>query len=115
MKTLILILLGLAYLLNYCVLLWLYPDVSNSQEEYYKFISSRNIVYEGMFFMFFVLVFLLSEGFMKSVACFFVIMTAGSLIDKAVFHMTEYLISDIILAIIAIAISVYVYFFRKAP
>lgn len=111
MKTLILILLGLAYVLKYPVLSRMYPNVSVDYDQYCAFQKAQNIWYEFMFFGFFIETFLLTNRntIMRSVACFFLILTGGSLIDKAIFDITQYLISDFVLIAIALAISIFIY------
>jgi len=108
MRLTILILLGLAYTLNSIVLGWVYPNVSTDYDQYVAFVSTRNILYEFMFGLFFLLVYLLSEKIMKSVACFFFVLTFGSIIDKSL-GITWYLRSDVLLIIISFILSGIVY------
>ena len=108
MRLTILILLGLAYTLNSIVLGWVYPNVSTDYDQYVSFVATRNIVYEFMFGFFFLLAYLLSKNLMKAVACFFFVLTFGSVIDKCL-GITWYLKSDIILVIISAIISAIVY------
>jgi peptidoglycan/LPS O-acetylase OafA/YrhL len=108
MRLTILILLGLAYTLNSIVLGWVYPNVSTDYDQYVAFVSTRNILYEFMFGLFFLLVYLLSEKIMKSVACFFFVLTFGSIIDKSL-GITWYLKSDVLLIIISFILSGIVY------
>ncbi len=61
-----------------------------------------------MFGLFFLLVYLLSEKIMKSVACFFFVLTFGSIIDKSL-GITWYLKSDVLLIIISFILSGIVY------
>jgi len=99
MRLTILILLGLAYTLNSIVLGWVYPNVSTDYDQYVAFVSTRNILYEFMFG---------SEKIMKSVACFFFVLTFGSIIDKSL-GITWYLKSDVLLIIISFILSGIVY------
>ncbi len=108
MRLTILILLGLAYTLNSIVLGWVYPNVSTDYDQYVAFVSTRNILYEFMFGLFFLLVYLLSEKIMKSVACFFFVLTFGSIIDKSL-GITWYLKSDVLLIIISFILSGIIY------
>lgn len=108
-KTILLILLGVMYLANSVVLTMIFPNVSTDYSEYIKFVSERNKVYEFMFTGFFLVSFLDSKRLPKSVSCFFMILTCGSFIDKTIFNITHYLFSDIILLIVALLISIYVY------
>jgi hypothetical protein len=105
MRLTILILLGLSYLLNSIVLGWVYPNVSTDYDQYIAFVAARNIVYEFMFGFFFLLVYLISEkGFTRTIACFFFILTFGSIVDKCL-GITWYLKSDGLLIMISAIIS----------
>ncbi len=109
LKTILLLLLGVTYLSNYKVLTLIYPNVSTDYYEYIAFVKERNKVYEFMFTGFFLVSFLDSKRLPKAVSCFFLILTCGSFIDKTIFNITDFLISDILLLIIAFLISIYVY------
>jgi hypothetical protein len=109
MKLSILILLGLAYILNSIVLKWAYPNVSTDYDQYVAFVATRNIVYEAMFAVFFLLTFLLSERILRATACFFMVLSSASVVDKCLFGITQYLKSDILLVVISMAISILVY------
>jgi hypothetical protein len=107
-RLLILILLGVAYTLNSIVLGWVYPNASTDYDQYLEFVASRNVVYEFMFGLFFLLAYMLSEKMMKAVSCFFFVLTLGSIVDKCL-GITWYLKSDIILIIFSLVISGIVY------
>lgn len=109
MKVAILILLGAAYIFNSIALAWAYPDASKTVEAYYSFVAARNVVYEWMFALFFMLSYLLSDKIMKAISCFFMVLAFSSVVDKCFFGITEYLKSDIILVIISSILSCYVY------
>jgi hypothetical protein len=109
MRIIILIGLGLAYAFNSVVLGMVYPNVSNDYDQYIAFIAARNIIYECMFAGFFLLSYLVSVKLMKAISCFFLVLSAGSVIDKGLFGITQYLKSDIILIIIALTLSFIVY------
>ena len=100
--------LGLSFVLNSVVLRFFYPNVSTDYDEFIKFVAARNIVYEFMFATFFLLSYLLSEKLMKSVACFFMILSFGSAIDK-VMGITWYLPSDVLLVVVSFLASIYLY------
>lgn len=104
MKLAILILLGLAFMLNSIVLGWVYPNVSTDYNQYIAYVATRNIVYEFMFGFFFLLVYLLSDRWTRTVACFFFILTFGSIVDKCL-GITWRLKSDGLLIIISAIIS----------
>jgi hypothetical protein len=112
MRLILLIGLGLAFLLNSVILTKIYPGVSTNWDEYIKFVSMRNNVYEVMFALFFWLTYLSSErgSVLRFIACALMILAAGSVIDKCFFGITTYLKSDILLIILSIVISTYGYF-----
>lgn len=111
MRLILLIILGLAFILNSVVLTRIYPNVSTDLDEYYKFVAMRNNVYEVMFALFFWLTYLSSErgSVLRFIACALMILAAGSVIDKCFFGITTYLKSDILLIILSIVISLYVF------
>ncbi len=111
MRMILLIGLGLAFLLNGVILTNIYPNVSTDWSEYIRFVAMRNNVYEVMFALLFWLTYLSSErrSVIRFIACALMILAAGSVIDKCFFGITTYLKSDIILIILSIVISTYVY------
>lgn len=110
MKLVLLILLGVAYLCNSFVLQLFYPNVSTDYYQYVEFVAVRNRIYEFMFAGFFGLTYLCSEyRLLKSIACFFMVLAVGSAVDKILFGVTSYLVSDIFLVLISILLSIIVY------
>lgn len=106
---LIILIIVMIYILNYPVLSRVFPDLETDYGQFLMFYRTRNILYELMFFWSFLLVYRVSERSIKAMATFGMVLTSGSLIDKAVFHISEYLMSDIILLIIALIASIKVY------
>lgn len=78
-------------------------------DQYVAFWKMRGILYEGMFFSIALLLFLSWKGIEKALACFMVIVTAGSVVDKTFFNLTGYVYGDIVLVILAIITSYIVY------
>ncbi len=105
----IIVLLGLAYLLNSPILQAVYPKVSEDYYQYVDFVATRAKVYECMFFLFFWLLYLQSVRTVKSLAAGMMIMTAGSVVDKLIFGFYGYLYTDYLLGAVAIIISIVVY------
>ena len=77
--------------------------------EFVKFYAERNIVYEIMFFLFCMIGFYNTRGWSKALLCFLGVMIAGSVIDKAIFKITYYIYTDIILFVIAVCASIIIY------
>ncbi len=95
------------WFLNSHVLLYFFPY--KTHEEYYVFISKSNIAYEVMILALTVAIYLQSRGIVKALSCFAMIIVTGSVIDKALFKITDYLWSDLVLVLIALALSGMVY------
>jgi hypothetical protein len=111
LKLIILILLGAAFILNSIVLDSIYPTAATDYNKYIDRDEVRHLVYEFMFAAFFWLVYSLSKSYLKWFACIFAILVTGSVIDKC-FGITDYLISDLFLIIVSIAISLYGFFWE---
>src|SRR6478736_1356877 len=101
------IVLIMLYFGNSIVFRYLY-DTSDCSE-FVKFYYERNIVYEIMFFIFCMIGFYNTKGLTKSFLCFLGVMIAGSVIDKAIFKITYYIYTDLILGVIAFCTSFIIY------
>jgi hypothetical protein len=110
MRLILVILLSAAFVLNLVILKWAYPTLETDAVVWEKFDNTRHLVYAFMFAGFFWLTFLLSgkATVIKAISCCFTFLAFGSAIDKC-FGIRTYLKSDILLIIISIAISVYVF------
>lgn len=107
MRTAVLIAFIILWFLNFAVLGKVYDTTVYA--EYISFWRTRGILYDGMFFSISLILFLSWKGIEKALACFMVIITAGSFIDKAIFKITDFLYGDIVLIILGIIVSVVVY------
>ena len=74
--------------------------------EYYKY---KNIIYEIQFLWLFIFARRNGDKLIKGIATFGAVMVGGSLIDKAIFNINDYLISDFILFLIAALAAIKVY------
>jgi hypothetical protein len=83
-------------------------DTTNC-DGFVQFYANRNIVYEIMFFLFCLVGFYNTKGVAKSLLCFLFVMIGGSIVDKALFKITYYVYTDIILGIIAFSTSYIIY------
>lgn len=81
----------------------------NSCAEQYKFWKVRVIIFESMFLLLAVVCFLSCRGLTKALSCFSVIIVAGSIVDKAVFKISDYVYGDIVLVVLGIIASYIVY------
>lgn len=108
MRYLVIILIA-GYLLNSPILKLVYPKVSEDYYQYIAFVSARNIFYEGMFLLFSLVIFRATHGITKSLITFLMVLVGGSFVDKAIFKITWYLYSDILLVGVAILTAYLVY------
>jgi len=106
--------LGLAFVLNSWILRLFYPGVEHNWQEYISFVKMRSKIYEIMFAGFFLIVAIISENdkIVKSVSTFFAILAISSVLDKITFNITRFLVTDIILMIIA-ATTVYFKVYKR--
>lgn len=80
-------------------LTYFFPRAGEEWEVWQKYYIAKDGTYDFMFALMSWIVFSLSEGKpgLKAVAAFALVMTAGSFIDKVVFNLNQYLVSDILL------------------
>ena len=78
-------------------------------DEYIKYYAERNIVYEIMFFLFCLVAVYSTRGISKALFCFLDVMIGGSVIDKALFKITYYIYTDLILIVIATCTAFIIY------
>lgn len=74
-----------------------------------KYYHIKDAVYDLMFFIASYLIYSMSTKLLKVLAAFAVVMTGGSVIDKVIFGINGYLVSDIALVAVAIGAGIYVY------
>lgn len=97
----------LLWFLNFAVLGKVYDTTVYA--EYISFWRTRGILYDGMFLAISMLLFLSWKGIEKALACFMVIITAGSFVDKAFFRIADYMYGDIVLIILGIIVAAIIY------
>lgn len=97
------ILLIITWFANSHVLLYLFPYTTH--EEYYAFIAKSNIAYEIMLLLAVAVAFFETKGMLKALATFIMILVFASVIDKAIFRITWYLWTDILLVVLALIAS----------
>lgn len=84
---------------------YFFPHARTNFDEWMKFFIVKDAIYDFMFFMMSLVVFWNVKGLTKSVMCFAVFMTGGSFIDKVIFNLNQYLLSDILLILMALFFS----------
>lgn len=106
----IMLLLVIIYIGNSPILQLVYPNVSSNYYSYVAFVKARYCAYEIMFFLFcMVIYFNTPHKLVKVITVFLWILVFGSVVDKCIFDISNYLITDIFLIIIALITSIYVY------
>jgi uncharacterized transporter YbjL len=75
----------------------------------YYFWVDREIVYKFMMLFLAGVCFMQGSGLVKAFSCFIVIIIVGDLVDKLVFGITDYVFGDLVLIIVGLIVSVYVY------
>lgn len=103
MVKIVLILLCLVWFLNFWFLSH-YFDTS-TQEGFASFWKWRSVLYDSTFFLVCLALFVNFIGLNRAIACFMVIVTAGSVFDKAVFSIAGYVFGDIILIGLGLTVS----------
>lgn len=98
-----------SFCLNAAVLRVLYPDASVDYDVWLGYRDTQIKVYEAMFALFFLNMFLLNKGLLRAMCCFTFIMASASFLDKMFFQKNMYLYSDIVIGTLAAYVSFLVY------
>ncbi len=102
----LLILLSLAFCLTEVTLTYFLPLARTDFEVWLQYFFAKDAVYDAMFFVFSMLLFWnLKEPLPRAISVFLVIVTGGSFIDKVIFDLNQYLLSDIVLIILGLIVS----------
>jgi hypothetical protein len=106
----LLIVLSLAFCWTEASLTYFLPLARTDFDVWLKYFMAKDAVYDAMFFLFSLVLFWnLNERVSKSVSVFLVIVTGGSFIDKVLFDINQYLLSDIVLISMGILLSINTY------
>ena len=98
-----------SFCLNAAVLRVLYPDADADYDVWLEYRDAQIKVYEAMFALFFLNMFLLNKGLLRAMCCFAFIMASASFLDKTFFQKNMYLYSDIVIGTLAAYVSFLVY------
>jgi hypothetical protein len=104
--------LALMFCLTEVTLTYYLPDAKTDFDVWLKYFMAKDACYDTMFFLFSLVVFWNAQGLAKAVACFLVIVTGGSFIDKVIFDLNQYLLSDVVLILMGLFLSIYFYLTR---
>lgn len=86
------------------------PEAKTDFDTWMHYFIIKDAIYDTMLFFMAFIVFCNVHSLVKALACFLVIMSGGSFIDKVVFGLNQYLYSDLILIVIAVSLSIHFYF-----
>lgn len=109
MKWVIGIILVILYVGNSPLLAKLYPNMSTDYDQFIQGYYLRNKIYEVMFCLFFLACMLDSKGFTRAVFAFGFVMCAASCFDKIILNVSQYLLTDILVVIVAFGAALYGY------
>jgi len=109
MKSVLGIILVIAYVGNSPLLGKLYPDQEGVYTQFIDAYYLRNKIYEAMFCLFFLACMLGSKGFTRAVFAFGFVMCAASCFDKIILNVSQYLLTDILVVIVAFGAAYYGY------
>lgn len=106
----VLIILVVAFYITELTLTYFLPLAKTDFDVWLKYFIAKDAVYDAMFFLLFLLVFWMArtKG-EKAVSAFAVIVSGGSFVDKVIFSLNQYLTSDVILTLMALAVSISIY------
>jgi hypothetical protein len=104
--------LALMFCLTEVTLIYFLPLAETDYDVWFKYFMAKDACYDTMFLFFSLVTFWNVNGIAKAIACFLVIVTGGSFIDKVIFDINQYLLSDIVLISLAIILSIYLYLTR---
>lgn len=83
------------------------PLAKTNREVWLQYFIIKDAIYDFMFLLFFIVTFYLANSAMsKALTTFGVIVSAGSFVDKVIFGVNQFLISDIILIIVALVCAI---------
>lgn len=74
-----------------------------------QFWTARAIVYKFMFLLLGIVCFYSTDGLLKALICFAIVLIVGDLVDKIIFKIPYYVYGDIVLIVLGIITSVAVY------
>jgi ABC-type transport system involved in multi-copper enzyme maturation permease subunit len=110
-----LIALALAFCLTEVTLIYFLPLAKTDHDVWLQYFLAKDGVYDAMFFLFSLVLFWVFKETKKMwpamVSAFLVVVTGGSFIDKVIFSLNQYLLSDV--ALIAMGVLVAINIYRK--
>lgn len=105
----LLVLVILMFCLTEATLSYFLPLAKTDFDTWMKYFIIKDALYDTMFFMFFIIIYWNVNSIdLKAITAFGVIVTGGSFVDKVIFDLNQYLISDIVLIAVALFCSFYI-------
>jgi hypothetical protein len=93
------------YIGNYPVVERLFPDVSKDYYVFIEFVRIRDIFYEVILFWMFFLAYRQGERWVRSISIIGLVLIMGSLVDKVIFNIHQYLYSDWLLVALSLFLA----------
>jgi len=109
MKVAIGIILIIIYFVNWKVVGAIFPL---EESDYYDFVGATKLrwkIYEVMFCLFFYSNMIGRKGFTRSVFTFGFVVSAASCVDKIILNISHYLVTDVLVVIVALGAAFYAY------
>ena len=107
------IVLVVCYLGNYPVITRIFPLWESDYDQFVPAYKLRNKIYEVMFCLFFYISMVRTKGFTRAVFAFGFVMCAASCFDKIILNVSQYLLTDILVVIVAFGAAGYGYIREK--
>lgn len=105
--------LGILFVFAFCTaqitLAYFFPDRATNFKTWSRFYIAKDAVYDAMFFLSSLLVFWNSSKVLKAIMFFSMVVTGGSLFDKWIMGLNQYLWSDVVLLGVGLGVSIYLY------
>jgi hypothetical protein len=108
-----LIVLALAFCLTELTLTYFLPLAKTDHDTWLQYFIIKDGVYDAMFFLFSLMSFWafreLKKKWPTMIAAFLVVVTGGSFVDKVLFNLNQYLLSDVVLITMGVIMAINIY------
>lgn len=98
----VIVVCGIMFIGSEWTLTYFLPLAKTDFDVWLQYFIKKDAIYDIMFFLMFLVCFWLTKGFAKAVCAIMVVMAGGSVIDKVIFGINQYLWSDLLLTALAI-------------
>lgn len=103
----IIIIIAVGFCVNEATWTFFYPLAHSDWDAWTKYFALKDAGYDTMFLLFSLLLFWnFKEPLPKALTVFLITVTSGSFIDKVIFDLNQYLLSDVVLILMGILLSI---------